>query len=54
MDADSVAAVVAFLASDEASAVHGSIQTVDHGHLAGERTVIPTPVGCACSTAEAP
>lgn len=35
MTADSVAAVVAFLASDDAAAVHGSIQLVDHGHLAG-------------------
>lgn len=35
MSADSVAAVVAFLASDDAAAVHGSIQVVDHGHLAG-------------------
>jgi len=35
MDADSVAAVIAFLASDDASAVHGSIQAVDQGHLAG-------------------
>jgi len=35
MNADSVASVVAFLASEEAAAVHGSIQTVDHGHLAG-------------------
>jgi meso-butanediol dehydrogenase/(S,S)-butanediol dehydrogenase/diacetyl reductase len=35
MDADSVAAVIAFLASDEASSIHGSIQMVDHGHLAG-------------------
>ncbi|WP_232677095.1 SDR family NAD(P)-dependent oxidoreductase [Nocardioides sp. R-C-SC26] len=35
MSADSVAAVVAFLASDDASSVHGSIQLVDHGHLAG-------------------
>lgn len=35
MTADSVAAVIAFLASDDASAVHGSIQMVDHGHLAG-------------------
>jgi meso-butanediol dehydrogenase/(S,S)-butanediol dehydrogenase/diacetyl reductase len=35
MSADRVAAVVAFLASDDASAVHGSIQLVDHGHLAG-------------------
>ncbi|MCX6395171.1 MAG: SDR family NAD(P)-dependent oxidoreductase [Propionibacteriales bacterium] len=35
MSADSVAAVIAFLASDDASAVHGTIQTVDQGHLAG-------------------
>ena len=35
MSADDVAAVVAFLASDEAKAVHGSIQLVDQGHLAG-------------------
>lgn len=35
MSADSVAAVIAFLASDDASSVHGSIQMVDHGHLAG-------------------
>lgn len=35
MEADSVAAVIAFLASDDASAVHGCIQSVDHGHLAG-------------------
>jgi NAD(P)-dependent dehydrogenase (short-subunit alcohol dehydrogenase family) len=35
MSADSVAAVIAFLASDDASAVHGSIQAVDQGHLAG-------------------
>jgi meso-butanediol dehydrogenase/(S,S)-butanediol dehydrogenase/diacetyl reductase len=35
MTADSVAAVVVFLASDDASSVHGSIQMVDHGHLAG-------------------
>jgi meso-butanediol dehydrogenase/(S,S)-butanediol dehydrogenase/diacetyl reductase len=35
MSADSVAAVVAFLASDDASSVHGSVQVVDHGHLAG-------------------
>lgn len=35
MSADSVAAVVAFLASDDAAAVHGSVQVVDHGHLAG-------------------
>jgi enoyl-[acyl-carrier-protein] reductase (NADH) len=35
MSADSVAAVIAFLASDDASAVHGCIQAVDHGHLAG-------------------
>ena len=35
MTADSVAAVITFLASDDASAVHGSIQLVDQGHLAG-------------------
>ena len=35
MSADSVAAVIAFLASDDASSVHGSIQMVDQGHLAG-------------------
>ncbi|MEO6473302.1 MAG: SDR family oxidoreductase [Aeromicrobium sp.] len=35
MSADSVAAVIAFLASDDASSIHGSIQTVDLGHSAG-------------------
>lgn len=35
MSADDVAATIAFLASDEARAVHGSVQIVDHGHLAG-------------------
>ncbi|MCZ4497738.1 MAG: Oxidoreductase [Marmoricola sp.] len=35
MSADSVAAVIVFLASDDASAVHGSVQMVDQGHLAG-------------------
>jgi meso-butanediol dehydrogenase/(S,S)-butanediol dehydrogenase/diacetyl reductase len=35
MSADQVAQVVAFVASDDASAVHGSILTVDHGHTAG-------------------
>jgi NAD(P)-dependent dehydrogenase (short-subunit alcohol dehydrogenase family) len=35
MSADDVAAVIAFLASDDASAVHGSIQLVDQGHTAG-------------------
>ena len=35
MSADSVAAVIAFLASDDAASIHGSIQMVDHGHLAG-------------------
>ncbi|HEX4190813.1 MAG TPA: SDR family oxidoreductase [Marmoricola sp.] len=35
MSADSVAAVVVFLASDDAAAVHGSVQMVDQGHLAG-------------------
>lgn len=35
MSADSVAAVVAFLASPEAGSVNGAVQVVDHGHLAG-------------------
>ena len=35
MSADDVAAVVVFLASDDAKAVHGSIQLVDAGHTAG-------------------
>ena len=35
MSADSVAAAVVFLASEDASAIHGSIQLVDQGHLAG-------------------
>jgi NAD(P)-dependent dehydrogenase (short-subunit alcohol dehydrogenase family) len=35
MTADNVAAVIAFLASDDAAAVHGSVQLVDQGHLAG-------------------
>jgi meso-butanediol dehydrogenase/(S,S)-butanediol dehydrogenase/diacetyl reductase len=35
MSADSVAAAVCFLASDDASSIHGSIQMVDLGHLAG-------------------
>ena len=35
MSADQVAQVVAFVASDDASAVHGSILTVDQGHTAG-------------------
>ena len=35
MGADDVAQVVAFLASDDAAAVHGSIQTVDAGQTAG-------------------
>ena len=33
--APTVAAAVVFLASDDASAIHGSIQLVDQGHLAG-------------------
>ena len=33
--AEQVAQVVAFVASDEASAVNGSILTVDQGHTAG-------------------
>lgn len=35
MSADQVAQTVAFVASDDASAVHGSIITVDQGHTAG-------------------
>ncbi|MDN5744682.1 MAG: SDR family oxidoreductase [Nocardioidaceae bacterium] len=35
MQPEQVAEVVAFLASEQASAVHGSIQTVDAGHTAG-------------------
>jgi len=35
MDADDVAAVITFLASDDAKAVHGSIQVVDYGRTAG-------------------
>jgi len=35
MSADEVAAVITFLASDDAKAVHGSVQLVDHGHMAG-------------------
>jgi meso-butanediol dehydrogenase/(S,S)-butanediol dehydrogenase/diacetyl reductase len=35
MEAETVASVITFLASDEASAVHGSILPVDQGHLAG-------------------
>lgn len=35
MSAEQVAQVVAFVASEEASAVHGSILTVDQGHTAG-------------------
>jgi enoyl-[acyl-carrier-protein] reductase (NADH) len=35
--ADSVAAAVAFLASEDASAIHGSVQLVDQGHLAADR-----------------
>lgn len=35
MEADSVATVITFLASDAAASVHGSILPVDHGHLAG-------------------
>jgi len=30
-----VAAAVVFLASADASAIHGSVQLVDQGHLAG-------------------
>lgn len=35
MTADSVAAAVVLLASDDASSIHGSIQLVDQGHRAG-------------------
>lgn len=35
LSADDVAAVVTFLASDDAAGVHGSIQVVDRGHTAG-------------------
>ena len=35
MTADDVAAVITFLASDDARAVHGSVQVVDLGHTAG-------------------
>jgi meso-butanediol dehydrogenase/(S,S)-butanediol dehydrogenase/diacetyl reductase len=35
VSADSVAAVVVFLASDDAAAVHGSVQVVDAGRTAG-------------------
>ena len=35
MSADDVADVVTFLASEDAAAVHGSIQVVDAGHTAG-------------------
>ena len=35
MSAEQVAQVVAFVASDEATAVHGSILAVDQGHTAG-------------------
>lgn len=35
MSADSVAAVICFLACDDAASIHGSVQVVDQGHLAG-------------------
>ncbi|GAB2780813.1 SDR family oxidoreductase [Nocardioides salsibiostraticola] len=35
MSAESVAATICFLASEDASAIHGAIQVVDQGHLAG-------------------
>jgi meso-butanediol dehydrogenase/(S,S)-butanediol dehydrogenase/diacetyl reductase len=35
MEADDVAAVITFLASDDAKAIHGSIQVVDYGKTAG-------------------
>ncbi len=35
MSADSVAAAICFLASEDASSIHGAVQMVDLGHLAG-------------------
>jgi len=35
MDADAVAAVIEFVASDAAEAMHGAVLPVDQGHLAG-------------------
>ena len=35
MSADNVAAMIAFLASEDAAGIHGSIQLVDMGHTAG-------------------
>jgi len=35
MEADEVASVIAFLASDDAAAVHGAVYAIDNGKLAG-------------------
>jgi enoyl-[acyl-carrier-protein] reductase (NADH) len=35
MEASDVANVIAFLASDEAAAVHGAVYAIDNGKLAG-------------------
>ena len=35
MDAADVAKVIAFLASDDAAAIHGAVYSVDNGKMAG-------------------